>query len=79
MSELGPRQQDIDRLPPRQRGLAIALELHRHEDPRNWRAKVDAIECPEARAVAEDYLGMMVKRINALRAAKKKTSSRGRA
>lgn len=50
---------------PRQRGIWIALELHRRADPKTWRASVDKIEDPEARAAADDYLRGIIQRMKA--------------
>lgn len=44
------------------RGLTLALRIQRYEDPKAWRAQVDAIPDPDERAVAERYLRDMVNR-----------------
>lgn len=54
----------------RERGLGIALELQRREDPKNWRKEVDAIEDLEVRAVADQYLRDVIARTKAAKAAK---------
>lgn len=54
----------------RDRGLSIALNLHRREDPKNWRKYVDAIENLEERAAAEEYLRIILQRMKAAKAAK---------
>lgn len=64
MSQFSPSPADLEKLPPRERGLAIALEIQWRHDPREWREQVDQIACPEARARAEDYLGTMIERLN---------------
>lgn len=57
----------------RDRGLGLALEIQRRDDPKTWRSKVDAIADPEERAVADDYLRGIVARMKAQRALKKGT------
>lgn len=58
-------------LTPRDRGLAEALRIQKTADPREWRARVDAIPDPAERQVAEEYLRGIVARMNALRALRK--------
>jgi hypothetical protein len=56
----------LAKLRPAQQGLAIAQALHRTADPKAWRAAVDAIEHPDARRAAEDYLRGIAARMRAL-------------
>jgi hypothetical protein len=56
-------------LTPERRGLAHALELHRGVDPRQWRVRVDAIEDPIEKKVAEEYLHGIIARMKVARAA----------
>lgn len=52
-------------LTARDRGLSAAVDIQRRIDPRQWRAAVDAIEDPEERAVADDYLRSILARMKA--------------
>lgn len=61
------------KLTPAQRGLNIGLELHRHHEPKTWRARVDAIEDPEERKAAEDYLRGIIARAKVVKALNKDT------
>lgn len=55
-------------LSPRDKGLGEALKIQRkHPDPKDWRAAVDRIPVAEVRAVAEDYLSGIIRRIQTLR------------
>ena len=46
----------------RERGLAAAVALQAKVDPRQWRDRVDRIEDPEERQVADDYLRGILER-----------------
>lgn len=48
-----------------ERGRFRALEIQRREDPKTWRARVDAIADPEERAAADTYLRGIVQRMKA--------------
>lgn len=61
---------------PRDRGLAIALDLQRRADPKTWRAQVDAIEDLEVRGVADEYLRAIIVRTRVV-AMKKREQNRG--
>lgn len=56
---------------PRDRGIMLALELQRTVDPRDWRKRVDAIEDPEERRAAEDYLRAILTRMKVVRSLKR--------
>lgn len=60
-----PSAEALALLTPAQRGLVFALDLHWRADPKTWRARVDEIQEPEARKVADDYLRAIVGRIRA--------------
>jgi len=51
-------------------GLGYGLRIQRHEDQKNWRKEVDAIEDLEVRAVAEEYLRAAIARTKAAKAAR---------
>lgn len=52
---------------PRERGLSAAVYIQLRADPAQWRSRVDAIEDPEVRAVAEQYLRDILARMRARR------------
>lgn len=51
----------------RDRGVMRAVEIQRREDPKRWRAAVDAIADAEERAWAEDYLRGILERMKVIR------------
>lgn len=53
------------------RGLTRALEIQRREDPKTWRARVDAIADPDERAAADAYLRGIVQRMRVIAALKR--------
>jgi len=65
--------EDWAKLTPEKRGLHRAMLLQRYTDPKRWRAAVDAIEDPQERAVADNYLRGMLARIRARVAAERKS------
>lgn len=53
-------------------GLAWGLELHRWVEPKHWPRELEARVPPEHRAVAEEYLRGIAKRMRTLRELKAK-------
>lgn len=53
-------------------GLAWGLELHRWVEPKDWPRELEARVPPEHRAVAEEYLRGIAKRMRTLRELKAK-------
>ena len=55
-------------LSARDKGLGEALKIQRkYPNPKDWRAAVDRVPVAEVRAVAEEYLGGIIRRIETLR------------
>ena len=55
----------------RDRGLGLALRIHRYCDTKTWRSEVDAIENEEERKVADDYFQGIVIRTRVVVALKR--------
>lgn len=58
---------------PHKDGLAWGLELHRWVEPKHWPRELEARVPPEHRAVAEEYLRGIAKRMRTLRELKAKS------
>jgi hypothetical protein len=54
-------------LTPEQHGLQVALKLHRSAPPKTWQAAINAIDDPQARAAAQQYLDGIAYRIRVIR------------
>ena len=56
---------------PAERGRWAALQMQMRDDPKTWRAKVDAIADPAERQAADDYLRGIIARSRVVSALKR--------